>query len=100
MAEHFPALGIRVAGIVVNRVDPESGKDYYSYEYGQAYQYGYAYGHDDDSEEEDGRPQRTAASKQIVRRLHHGKDLLAHLLHGESGQGMSTDVAQREGTQG
>jgi len=43
-ADSFLNLGIRVLGVVLNRVSPENGKDYYGYGYG----YCYGYGHDDE----------------------------------------------------
>jgi len=47
-AEGFTALGIRVLGIVVNRLTEEKGEDYYGYNYS----YGYGYGYEADPEDE------------------------------------------------
>jgi capsular exopolysaccharide synthesis family protein len=64
VAESFPLLGIRVAGVVVNRVDSDGGKDYYNYDYA----YGYSYGHDDadDAVEDHGYDEPPAT---VVRRV-------------------------------
>lgn len=48
-AESFPAFGIRVLGVVVNRLRNESDNDYYSYGYGYGSGYGYGYGQDDEA---------------------------------------------------
>ncbi len=48
-AESFPALGIRVLGIVVNCLAEEKGEDYYGYGYG----YGYGYEADPEDEPEE-----------------------------------------------
>jgi len=52
-AESFPALGIKVLGIVVNHLGSEDAEGYYGYSYGYGYGYGYSYGHEDEASEDD-----------------------------------------------
>ena len=66
-AESFPSLGIRVLGVVINRVSPEKGKGYYDYGYG--YGYGYGYCHAADASDEPGGAQRLAPSAKKPRRV-------------------------------
>jgi len=57
--ESFAILGIRVAGVAINRINPEKGKGYgygygYGYDYsGYSYGYGYGYGYDYDADPDD-----------------------------------------------
>ena len=69
-AESFPSLGIKVLGIVVNRISGENGKDYYGYGYGYSQGYG-GYGHDENDSQSgddiDESPPQTPVK--IVRRV-------------------------------
>lgn len=55
-AEGFPALGVKVLGIVVNHLASENDKTYYGYGYGYGHGYGYGYGHDEDAPEGENDP--------------------------------------------
>ena len=52
--ESFPALGIKVHGIVVNRMPAEGSDGYYGYGYGYGFGCGYGYGCDEDVPRDEG----------------------------------------------
>ncbi len=73
--ESFSGLGIKVLGVVINRLANENEKDYYGYDYGYGYSYSYSYGHDDEpgneiayENEEDDWAETPLQPPQIIRR--------------------------------
>ncbi len=77
-AESFPLMGIKVLGIVVNRIGGDKGEGYCGYSYGYGYGYGGygygygygGYGHDEDSADaERDHEDAPQPSAKIVRRV-------------------------------